>query len=152
MTGVCFDVATLTLSLQALCPQAVVKTTGGALTGSVGFGADSTIQIEYEETLSYTVDIPASASCLGATTCAELDALLKQQDASFTCTGSTTCTCTFNETSLSVPVTGTYTISGTSIDATYTTGGTSSWPYCVQGQSLVLTNSPSGWIAQRTTR
>ena len=152
MTDVCFDVATLSLGLKALCPQAVVTTTGGELTGSVGFGADSTIQIEYDETLSYAVEIPASASCLGATTCAELDALLKQEDDSFTCTGSATCTCTFNEGGLSVPVTGTYTIAGTSITATYDTGGTSTWPYCVQGESLVLHNSPSGWVAHRTTR
>src|SRR5262245_13783755 len=90
ISGVCVDADQLSAGLRALCPQAVLTDTGGQATGSLGFGADGTFEINYDDTLTYAFSIPASAACLGATTCAELDTLMKQEDDSFTCTGSAT--------------------------------------------------------------
>jgi hypothetical protein len=91
-------------------------------------------------TFSSSVVINIPTSCTGGMTCAEVTAGLQAgvgTEASVSCTGTSTCACTLSgETTISGP--GTYTLDGTTMTLTDSTGAAEGGPYCVEGTTLHL--------------
>jgi hypothetical protein len=129
------------------CPSALLDAAGVTVRGNVSYKTDLSFSGTY--TMSGTMALNIPQSCLtiqGITlTCAQIDQSFKDQFAqspdpsiqSVSCSGSSSCRCTFVMTPQTSSGAGTYTTSGTTV----TENGTSTSGYCVQGSELYISDT-----------
>ena len=135
---------TLTQELMGVCPSATVGDSSAPTTGSLMFNADLSYSIALSESVSLGMNLPIS--CFQGATCADLNTSFMQQVTgdptiqSASCTGTNPCVCTITSVPMAITEAGTYTVSGTSITTTPTTGGTgvSTLSYCVKDTTLTF--------------
>jgi len=141
-TGVCMHRDYLTSLLMLMygqsCPAGAAITLGDASvteTGSITFAADGSWSENVTAFANLAFQVPAS--CLSGS-CTDFG--VPFQPAGGGCSGSDVCACTVPE-DLSRDASvysGTYVISGTSVQLTFNAGTTISQEYCVQGNELRL--------------
>jgi hypothetical protein len=118
-----------------------VQGTGVHITasGTWTFGSDLTFtrSITSQTTLEfnepYTCDI-------SATDCSNVQVL----DYAATCTGTGCCSCTQVRPASTTSDTGTYSLSGSTVNVTSAGGNALPWPYCVNGNTLTLSYNSGG--------
>ena len=139
VTGECINSMVLDPQTQAICAQATITNISIAVSGTGTFNADMTYSQAENVTVMVTWSVPAS--CLAGETCDYFAGMFQSQlpaNTTFTCTGSSACTCT-EAAAGSANDNGTYAITGSSISITSAvSGATSSGGYCVQGSTLHL--------------
>ena len=131
-------------SLIEDCPGATTSIEGLKGSGTVTYNADMTMVSN--TTLTGTMKMNVPMSCIMGGTCAQLDAVLKslatEPDSPFSsasCTGSSTCACSFQLKGTAEMETGTYSISGNKI----TDSDGDAQDYCVSGDTLQLKSTMS---------
>jgi hypothetical protein len=144
IAGACVDPDAITNSdvesVKDLCPTLTYKTSYQA-SGSASFTATS-YTFDVQETVTATIDVPASCLTPFGLSCADLDGILQGEvgggadGPTISCSGSGGCTCI-----LSAPAnleeSGTYTTDGNKLYTTPAGGGTGEVrPYCVDGSTL----------------
>jgi hypothetical protein len=129
--------------LGADCPSAVFEPADLHATGNVSYRADLTFSGTLTLSGSMTFTIPPSCTTIqGVTfTCAQFEQSLRQSMAndptptiqSVSCSDSAGCRCVFVMIPQTIPASGTYTTSGTTLQQSTSTTGAQ---YCVQGSEL----------------
>lgn len=139
VTGECINSMVLDPQTQAICAQASISNISISVSGSGTFNADLTYSLAENVTVMVTWNVPAT--CLAGETCDYFASMFQGQlpaNTTFTCTGSSACTCT-EAASGTADDNGTYALSGSNISVTSAvSGSTSSGGYCVQGSTLHL--------------
>lgn len=102
----------------------------------------ATLNYSATQTLAATVTINYPPSCVMGMACAQLSGYLQGEFSptagiqSTSCSGTSTCACTFVETQRTLSQAGTYIINGNTVALTPTTGIGSGIGYCIQGSTL----------------
>lgn len=122
---------------QARKSCAGLDTTGAKVSvkGTLHF-ANGLLTRNASSTISGSVVVPATCA---SGQCALAQQLLKNQFDSVTCTGTSSCTCTINDTASTSNAT-TYTVSG----STVTTGDGDTYSFCVEGSKLTYKGKAPG--------
>jgi hypothetical protein len=136
----CLDAGELNSSLQMAyyCPQALVTASTVTLSGTASFTSSLSYTLAANRTANVTFTMPSS--CAQGLSCSAFGAYLASAQpagTSFSCSGTTTCTCNQNSTE-SLSDSGTYVLSGSNATLNSTTNGTSTNGYCVQGSTIHL--------------
>ena len=153
--GFCANLSVENQVLAAACPGSSISAFGVTLTGQLNYNADLTYTASnWHETFSATETVPLACTN-GATSCAAMSGTTNDSSTgttvttTTTCTGTTVCTCHVSGNQTLTSETGTYYITGTTIDMSGTeTSGT--FPYCVEQSRLHLmrlttpVNMPTG--------
>jgi hypothetical protein len=148
----CVDRAALTqrvLGSKASCSGAALSEVTPMPYGEITFAADSTYTISLSMDLILRIEFPRSclseASCSAVETGAFLTNLIGNSGVgAIACGGTESCSCNesgmlnFGQPRGTQDSSGTYTLSGTTLSLTSTTGVTDSGSYCVQGSDLHL--------------
>jgi hypothetical protein len=115
------------------CSGERVQVTGVNESGILMFNADMTYSItSMSEQATYAFTFPDS--CVGGTCSDAAAALLSTGEyLTVSCTGTATCSCNALQTPQTNTESGTYTLAGTTLVTTSTTGKTTTVDYCVQG-------------------
>jgi len=137
--------------IMALCPMATVSIVGGRVEGALTYNADGT----YSETSKFTADAlwELPSSCFKAGSCSDLEATLRKEAAdsgdmvSFSCSGSSVCSCHAVGPTPPTNETGRYEVSGTVLKTTPTVQASSTTSFCVQGNLLHLLGLDGGKVA-----
>ena len=146
ITGICVTPQTMN---NPNCPGGTLTITGATESGTLSFTSAGTYTANVTATVSIMDTTPSS--CIAPATCADLAAAYVAEGASATCTGTSVCNCTIVIAS-SGSEAGTYTTSGTTLTITDSTGEVDSMGYCVQGDTLHLTNfNTAGQVASSET-
>jgi hypothetical protein len=137
MSSACVSGGTNPLAGQ--CPSSTFQLSE-TVSGTVTFNSDGTYSSNVGSSASENVTIPSS--CINGATCDQLQMVFNQTDAGAgaqmaTCsTTSGGCSCQVSLTEQPGPMTGTYSVSGSTITLNGTAG-----TYCVQGNDLLLQQS-----------
>ena len=133
----------LTQEVMGVCPSATVGNSSAPTTGSLVFNTDSSYSIDLAETVSLGMNLPIS--CFPGATCADLNTQFMQQATgdptvqSASCAGTNPCICTITSTPMQISEAGSYSVSGSTLTTSPTTGATpSSLSYCVKDQTLTF--------------
>jgi len=139
LTAECVNSIALAPLTQAICAQATITAINVGLSGTATFAADLTYSFSQNVTVMVTWDVPSS--CLTGETCDYFASMFEPQlpaGTTFTCTGSTSCTCT-EAAAGAQNDNGTYAATGSSLSVTSAVSGmTANGGYCVQGSTLHL--------------
>jgi hypothetical protein len=108
------------------------------VSGSATFNADMTYTLALTEQAAARLSL--SQSCLQGHTCGELQTALENTGdfASVSCSTSGACSCDATQPTNTAGESGTYTLSGSTVTTTSSTGVVSAIPYCVQGTEIHL--------------
>ena len=140
--GACQNVKAASTDVMGVCPGASITSANTSLTGSLTFNSDLTYTASnWHETFTLTETVPLS--CTDGTACADGNGTSTDTNNGMTvsvtvnCTGTTVCNCRLSGTLSLTSDTGTYALSGTTLQMTgaATSGG---FPYCVEENRLHL--------------
>jgi hypothetical protein len=146
LTGGCVNQTALSASVASMvngCSGLTVAVSGFMISGSITFNADMSYSTAGAmESFMFTETLPAS--CIGGLSCALLSSQLSsmlqanpQPGITFiSCTGSSSCACSFDAQVAPTGEAGTYTISGHTVTTMPTAASASATDYCVQGTQL----------------
>jgi hypothetical protein len=138
-TAECINSMVFAPQTQAICAQASVSSVNASVSGSATFDASMVYSVTQNVTAAVVWNVPAS--CVAGGTCADFADTFQSQLAAgvtFTCTGSSDCSCTESVVG-STTDNGTYSTTGSvlainsAVSGSTTTGG-----YCIQGSTLHL--------------
>ena len=161
-TSLCIDGTVYLASLPGVnCRETTVGAIDLVPSGSVNLNADQSYELTLGISGTMTFNYPLS--CFeSASTCADLQVqfqagLLSTLAQSVSCTGTSTCACTFVRTPASISHSGIYTTSGSSLMLTQTDGEIEMLDYCVKGTTATFrapTATPTrdflGFIAEKS--
>jgi hypothetical protein len=142
-TADCFDLAFLQpLAQQGFCAQASVTAATVTRSGTATFALNGTYTVSQTATAIVEYRVPFSCVSASAASCVAFGDLIQQYYAlpgeTFTCSGSTICSCTDGVLSSGTD-NGSYQTSGTGLTLTSAIDGYPSMTrYCVQGSTLHL--------------
>lgn len=132
-TSACMDSRNPYPTLSAACSGLVFSNLAGTTTGRVNITASS---VTRNITTHITGNIAVPTTCvvpLGG--CAGVQNLLRQTMTTATCTGTTTCDCTFTDDG-AIASTSTASISGSTVTTDPGTAGARTWGFCNAGGML----------------
>ncbi len=140
---------------NSACPGETFQVGSVSINGTVTFGTDMTYSIALTESVTDTLNFPASCLTVGGVTltCSQIAQSINTATASpdaglspTTCASSGSgCTCTLNDQTTTIDESGTYTISGgTFTTASANGGGMGGGSYCVSGNTLRVASIPTG--------
>jgi hypothetical protein len=139
LTSECLNLAEASLAVQAefYCPQAVTTATQSTISGSATFNTTGSYNITQNLTGTITFTLPTA--CTSGLACADYglyETLNMLPGNSLQCTGTGPCACVETQTN-SGSDSGTYTMSGSTLNVNSTTTGLSgTLAYCVQGTTI----------------
>jgi hypothetical protein len=120
------------------CSGESISLTSISVSGTATFNADMTYMLSLSEQAAVRLSLPQS--CLQGHTCGDLQTALESTGdfASVPCSTSGACSCDAAQPTNAAIESGTYTLSGSTVTTTSSTGAVSAISYCVQGAELHL--------------